>query len=156
MIQNGKIKSIKINQSGYECCIGLSIDTFRAIYCYVPLVTYKEPNISTNEIDVSNQITDEEFILRLNDEIRVNLKVVFVTDYQLIYDDCESIFEQPIQDSSHTTFIANVKAILDEYTLICSVKGLSENILVELENKISSLKIGNKIKFNGELSLNIL
>jgi hypothetical protein len=153
---NVKILSFEINPSRYECCVRLLIDKLRKINCYVPLVTNKEPSSTNNEIYVLNQTTDEELTLRINDEIKTNFKVVFVTEYELLYENCISNYEQPIQGSSHTIFIADVINIYDEYTLICSVNGLDENISVELESKISNLKTGDKIKFKGEISLYII
>ncbi|MDR3594147.1 hypothetical protein [Clostridium sp.] len=154
MSQNGYIKSMHINPSGYDCCIELYINNFKTLYCYVPLINYRAPTVNTDEINVLNELINEKLILRLNDKIKANLKIVFVSTYELIYDYSESTFEQPIKDSSHAIVIAKVKDILDEYTFICSVNGLSENISVELESKISSLKIGYMIKFSGELSIN--
>lgn len=154
MSQNGYIKSMHINPSGYDCCIELFINTLKKIYCYVPLIIYKNPISNTEEINVLNELNNEELILKINDKIKLSLKIVFVSTYQLVYDYCESAFEQPIKDSSHAIVIAKVQDILDEYTFICSVNGLSENISVELESKISSLKIGDMIKFSGELSIN--
>ena len=92
------------------------------------------------------------------DILNGNLKIDLVTQYKVVSDDKVG-FIQPINKSSNIIAIGIVKEIEDSDIIICSIRGLGDDIVVEFENDIEAKileDIASKIKdpnITGEVNL---
>lgn len=134
---NSKIVSI----SGYERWIYLQHDELLSpVYAHYIDEKYIEDNEKTTVDD--------------NEMVEGELKIDLVSQYNV--DNCKdnSGFIQPIYHSSHIIAFANIKDIVDEFTVVSEITGLHKEINIEFEKKID-FSIGDKVKVTGSLELDI-
>ncbi|MCX7748284.1 MAG: hypothetical protein N2645_15575 [Clostridia bacterium] len=98
---------------------------------------------------------DEQGILRIGQKVKVVPSIEWVNTYTKVNSSEETVLKQPIQESPHVEAIALVTQIIDEDTIVCDLGTLSQ-ITIELEKKADSIRVGDKIKFTGNLKAEIL
>ena len=148
---SGVVKYIEINASGLECCVQLDFGNIVGnLNCYVLLAKSYEPYCSANEVAVYVE-DSEPTILKVEDTKEIGLSVVFGNSCSKINFGTQECVMQTLDKSSHTKFVATVKKIIDEYTIVCSIGKLGENILVEFEDEVNYLVEEDKIMFSGEI-----
>ncbi len=88
-----------------------------------------------------------------HDTINGNLKISLVTEYKVIDEDING-FIQAINKSSNITAIATVKEIDDSDTIVCRIKNLSDDIVVEFEDDVE-VEVDTTIEVHGSLEIEI-
>ena len=146
----GIVNRIEINSTGLECCVEFDFGSIIGhLNCYMLLAKSYEPYYSVNEVDV--YVEDSEItIIKVGDKKELELSVIFGNNCSKVNLSTQEKVTQPINKSSHTKFIATVKKIIDEYTIICSIGKLGRNILVDFENAVDHLE-EDTIEFSGEI-----
>ena len=90
---------------------------------------------------------------RKDDIINGKLKIELVTHYKFENSDKYG-FVQPINKSSHIIAIGIVKEIEDSDSIMCSIQGLGDDIIIEFEDDVE-IEIGAKIEIKGSLELEL-
>lgn len=92
-------------------------------------------------------------IIEIGDCIEGKLAIDLVSKYNINIEAGRG-FEQPINQSSHIVANGMVNSLLDDFSILCNIDSLSNEMLVEFENKVE-IKIGDNIKVIGSLEIEI-
>ncbi len=87
------------------------------------------------------------------DTINGSLKIDLVTEFKVI-DEYRNGFIQSINNSSNITAIATVKKIDDSDIIVCRIKDLGDDIVVEFEDDVE-IEVDTTIEVNGSFELEI-
>lgn len=151
MSLSGIVNRIEINSSQLECCVEFDFGSrVGHLNCYMVLGETYEPYNSVNEVVLYVE-DDVNTSLKVGDKKELKLSIIFGNNYSKVDLDTQESVTQPINRSSHTKFVATVRKIIDEYTIICSIEKLGKNILVDLEEVTENLDKEDRIKFSGEI-----
>lgn len=153
---SGLVKYIEINSTGLECCARLDFGNVIGNFnCYMLLAKSYEPYCYANEVAVYVEDSEPK-ILKVGETKEIELSVVFGNKCSKIDFGTQENVMQTLDKSSHTEFVATVKKIIDEYTIVCSIGKLGETILVEFEDTVDYLVEEDKIVFSGEIKAEII
>lgn len=121
---------------GYERWVGLTHHNLESVLWVHYL---DEEYLEQNQTVLSDQYIEGEIYI----DLVVNCE-----------ESCGKGFEQPIDNSSH--IVANIKIteILDEFSALCKIDGMSDLIKVEFERKLK-LEIGQQLKVKGSLEIEL-
>lgn len=153
---SGVVKYIKINGSGLECCVQLDFgNSVGSLNCYMLLAKSYEPYCSANEVAVYVE-DNKPLVLKVGDTKEVELSAVFVNNCSKVAFDAQENLIQPINKSSSTKFVATVKEITDESTIVCSIGALGKSIVVDFGLTVDYLVEEDKIMFGGEIKAELI
>lgn len=105
------------------------------------------------EYDEYLENTDIPIKKKKGDILKCTIKIGLVTEYKVLSSGASG-FIQSIDKSSNVTAIGIVTEVEDTDSLLCSIKGLGENIAIEFEDDIV-INVGATIEMNGSLELEI-
>ncbi|ARC83448.1 hypothetical protein U732_2369 [Clostridium argentinense CDC 2741] len=127
---------------GYERWARVKIDSSRTVG-YVHFIEYDEC-LENDGASIKR---------KKGDILKGNIKIDLVTEYKVVDDD-KAGFIQLIKNSSSIIAIGLVKEIEDSDVIICSIKDLGHDIVVEFENDIE-IDVNTNIEVKGSLELEI-
>ena len=139
------MKSYEIEEiygDGYERWAKIKIDNYIEEVC-VHFIEYDEYIENTN-VSLKR---------KKGDTINGILKICLVTEFKVIDEDKEG-FNQYINNSSNITAIATVKEIEDSDIIVCTIKNLDDDIVVEFEDDVE-IEVNTLIEVKGSLELEI-
>lgn len=155
MLSLGKVKKIEINSTRLEGPIEVYFaNSIGLVNCYILLAESYEPFTLPKEVQVYDT-DDEPRKLKIGDSMEFRLSVIFGNMCKKVIEGIPDNFIQPKSNSSFTNFIASIKEIVDENTAICSIGKLGEDILVDFDESLLYVSIGDKIEFNGEIKVDV-
>ncbi|QYR20922.1 hypothetical protein KZ483_24735 [Paenibacillus sp. sptzw28] len=92
----------------------------------------------------------ESVKLKTGDRVEGSFSIQLVNGYTLQGDAEAPGFKQPIEESSHIVAVCEVREIIDEYSCLCDIGLLGEEVTVEFEDSVT-VEPGAIITIRGSL-----
>lgn len=150
----GEIINIKADWADCEITIMFALPV-GLLYCCSMLDEVQPPLLTQNTAKLYCEDGEPKWITT-NEKRDFEIWINYAVNCTKVNSNVEVSFHQPIPKSSHTECIAIVKQLVDSNNIVCSIGELGENIPTVFAGKQDNLDIGDRIKFTGEVWIEVI
>lgn len=152
----GKIISIVSSFTVIECWITVIFDQpVGLLLCCSVLDMDAQPLETINCAKLYSEKNESKWVA-INEKRNFKVWINYASECVKVNSDTKIDFCQLEVGRAHTEFVAIVRQLIDSNNIECSIGRLGENIHVVFTDKVDNLEKGDKVKFTGEVWIEVI